>query len=112
MAIRNILVTHEGVDADAVYQMVKAMFGNMDALVAAHAAAKGIKLESAASGLPLPFASGCRALLQGSRRTQVRMDRRPARRGPADLAFSVARMTASQCRQGRAGDALPTPWKS
>ena len=64
VAIRNILVTHEGVDADAVYQMVKAMFGNMDALVAAHAAAKGIKLESAASGLPLPFASGCRALLQ------------------------------------------------
>ncbi|MCB1900580.1 TAXI family TRAP transporter solute-binding subunit [Cognatazoarcus halotolerans] len=58
VAIRNILVTHEGVDADAVYAMVKAMFGNMDALVAAHAAAKGIKLESAASGLPLPLHPG------------------------------------------------------
>lgn len=57
-AIRNILVTHEGVDADAVYAMTKAMFTNMDAMIAAHAAAKGIKLEEAAVGLPLPLHPG------------------------------------------------------
>jgi TRAP transporter TAXI family solute receptor len=57
-AIRNILVTHEGVDADAVYAMTKAMFTNMDAMIAAHAAAKAIKLEHAAVGLPLPLHPG------------------------------------------------------
>ncbi|MBI1904920.1 MAG: TAXI family TRAP transporter solute-binding subunit [Rhodocyclales bacterium] len=56
--IRNILVTHEGVDADAVYAMTKAMFTHMDAMIAAHAAAKGIKLEQAAVGLPLPLHPG------------------------------------------------------
>lgn len=56
--IRNILVTHEGVDADAVYAMTKAMFTHMDAMIAAHSAAKGIKLEEAAVGLPLPLHPG------------------------------------------------------
>ena len=57
-AIRNILVTHEGVDADTVYAMCKALFDNMDAMIAAHSAAKGISLRTASSGLPLPLHPG------------------------------------------------------
>jgi hypothetical protein len=57
-AVRNILVTHEDVDADAVYAMTKAMFTNMDQMVAAHASAKGITLEGAAKALPLPLHPG------------------------------------------------------
>lgn len=58
VAIRNILVTHEGVDADTVYTMLKAMFSNMDAMIAAHSAAKGIVLEKASTGLPVPLHPG------------------------------------------------------
>ncbi len=56
--IRNILVTHEGVSDDAVYAMTKATFANHDQLVAAHSAARGIVLEDAAKGLPLPLHPG------------------------------------------------------
>jgi TRAP transporter TAXI family solute receptor len=55
--IRNMLVTHEGVSADTVYAMTKGMFENLDALVAAHAAAKGITREDAAK-MPLPLHPG------------------------------------------------------
>ncbi|MCB1927192.1 MAG: TAXI family TRAP transporter solute-binding subunit [Rhodocyclaceae bacterium] len=57
-AIRNILVTHAGVEDDAVYEMTKAIFTNLDALVAAHSAAKGIRADSAARGLPIPLHPG------------------------------------------------------
>jgi hypothetical protein len=58
VAIRNFLATHSGVPADAVYAMTKAMFDNLGDLQAAHAAAKAIKLETAASGMPLPLHPG------------------------------------------------------
>jgi TRAP transporter TAXI family solute receptor len=57
-AIRNILVTHSGVPEDVVYQMTKSMFEHLDQLTAAHAAAKAIKAEGAADGLPLPLHPG------------------------------------------------------
>lgn len=57
-AIQNFLVTHEGVPAETVYNMTKAMFDNLDQLVAAHAAAKSIKKENAAKNLPLPLHPG------------------------------------------------------
>ncbi|MDH3406202.1 MAG: TAXI family TRAP transporter solute-binding subunit [Gammaproteobacteria bacterium] len=57
-AIQNFLVTHEGVKADQVYRMTKAMFENLDQLVAAHAAAKGIKLENAVASMPIPLHPG------------------------------------------------------
>jgi TRAP transporter TAXI family solute receptor len=57
-AIANYLVTHEGVPADLVYKMTKAMFENLDQMVAAHAAAKGIKLENALKGMPVPLHPG------------------------------------------------------
>lgn len=58
VAIRNFLATHSGVSADAVYAMTKAMFDNLGDLQAAHAAAKAIKLETAANGMPLPLHPG------------------------------------------------------
>ena len=38
--------------------MTKSMFENLDQLVAAHSAARGIQLEGAAAGLPLPLHPG------------------------------------------------------
>ena len=58
IAIKNFLCSHEGVSADVVYAMTKAMFDNLDALVAAHSAAKGIKKEGAVTGTTVPFHPG------------------------------------------------------
>ncbi|MEO7337478.1 MAG: TAXI family TRAP transporter solute-binding subunit [Caldimonas sp.] len=58
VAIQNFLVTHEGVSADEVYQMTKALWENLDSLAAAHAAGKSIKRESALKGMPLPLHPG------------------------------------------------------
>lgn len=55
--IRNILVTHAGVSDDVVYAMTKTMFDNLDHLVSAHAAAKGIVKEDA-TAVPLPMHPG------------------------------------------------------
>ncbi|UFU11870.1 TAXI family TRAP transporter solute-binding subunit [Ideonella dechloratans] len=57
-AIQNFLVTHAGVSDDTVYQMTKAMFSNLPALVAAHSAAKGISLQNAAKTSPIPLHPG------------------------------------------------------
>ncbi len=56
--IPNFLVTHDGVSADLVYKMTKAMYDNLDMLVAAHAAAKAIKLADALKGMPVPLHPG------------------------------------------------------
>lgn len=58
VAIKNILVTHEGVPVDTVYAMTKSMYDNLDGLVAAHAAAKGIVKKDAIAGLPIPLHPG------------------------------------------------------
>ncbi len=58
VAIKNILVTHEGVANDVVYAMTKSMFDNIDGMVAAHTAAKGIVKHDAALGLPIPLHAG------------------------------------------------------
>ncbi len=58
LAVGNILVTHADVPEEVVYQMTKLMFENLDGLVAAHKAAKAIKPETAAKGLPLPLHPG------------------------------------------------------
>ncbi|HEU4986228.1 MAG TPA: TAXI family TRAP transporter solute-binding subunit [Rhizobiaceae bacterium] len=57
-AVRNMLVTHEGVSEETAYQMTKALFENLDKLVASHAAAKAIKLEEALEGMPIPLHPG------------------------------------------------------
>ena len=58
VAVPNYLVTHAGVSEDTVYKMTKSMFENLDAMVAAHAAAKAIRKESAAAGSPVPLHPG------------------------------------------------------
>lgn len=58
VAIQNFLATHEGVPAETVYKMTKALFDNLDQMVAAHGAAKAIKLEGAAKAPPAPLHPG------------------------------------------------------
>ena len=58
IAIQNFLVTHEGVSNDVVYAMTKAMWENLPALVAAHAAGKSIQKETALKGMPVPLHPG------------------------------------------------------
>jgi hypothetical protein len=58
VAIQNFLATHEGVPDETVYKMTKALFENLDQMVAAHAAAKAIKLENAAKAPPVPLHPG------------------------------------------------------
>ena len=57
-AVVNFLVTQSGVKADLVYNMTKALFENLNTMVAAHNAAKAIKLENALHGMPLPLHPG------------------------------------------------------
>jgi uncharacterized protein len=57
-AIINILVTHSDVSDDLAYQMTKLMYDNLDALQAAHVAAKGIKIENALASMPIPLHPG------------------------------------------------------
>jgi TRAP transporter TAXI family solute receptor len=57
-AVINFLVTHSEVDDELGYEMTKALWENVDALVSAHAAAKGIKPEQAVAGMPVPLHPG------------------------------------------------------
>ncbi|GAB6049973.1 TAXI family TRAP transporter solute-binding subunit [Hydrogenophilus islandicus] len=58
VAIGNFLATHAGVPEATVYAITKAMFDHLDALVAAHSAAKAIRLENAAKNPPAPLHPG------------------------------------------------------
>jgi len=58
MLIPDVLVTRIGVPDDVVYKMTKAMFEHLDAMVAAHSAAKKIVLKQALDNLPLPLHPG------------------------------------------------------
>lgn len=57
-AVGNMLITRADVSDETAYQMTKTLFENLDRLVAAHAAAKGIKLEDALKGMPVPLHPG------------------------------------------------------
>jgi uncharacterized protein len=58
VAIPNYLVTRAGLSDQEVYEMTKDIFDNLSALQAAHAAAKGIKLDNAAKNPPVPLHPG------------------------------------------------------
>jgi hypothetical protein len=58
VAIKNFLVTHDGVPADLVYTMTKAAFTNLDQLAAAHSAAKAISAAEAVKAPPVPLHPG------------------------------------------------------
>ena len=57
-AVPNYLVTRAGLSDDEVYQMTKTMFDNLDAMTAAHAAAKSINLKTAGKNPPVPLHPG------------------------------------------------------
>lgn len=57
-AVTNLLVTHEGVPEETVYQMTKLLFENLDSVKAAHAAGKAIDPARAAENLPIPLHPG------------------------------------------------------
>lgn len=57
-AVVNFLVTHDKVTDDLAYAMTKGLWENQGALAAAHAAAKGMKLEDALKGMPVPLHPG------------------------------------------------------
>ena len=57
-AINNLLVTHEKVSTDVVYEMTRGIFENLERLGTSHAAARQIKLENAVKGLPIPLHPG------------------------------------------------------
>jgi TRAP transporter TAXI family solute receptor len=58
VAVMAILVTREDVPTDVIYQITKAMFENLDTLVATHARAKDISLKGAVEGMPIPLHPG------------------------------------------------------
>jgi uncharacterized protein len=58
IGIQNYLVTSADLKPDLVYAMTKAIFDNLDALVAAHSAARSIKLADAAKPGPVPLHPG------------------------------------------------------
>lgn len=58
VAIPNYLVTRAGLSTQEVYEMTKALFENLPALQAAHAAAKGISLQNAGKNPPVPLHPG------------------------------------------------------
>jgi len=58
VAIKNFLVTHQGVADDVVYAMTKSMFENLDTLIAAHNAAKAIQRDTATQGTAVTFHPG------------------------------------------------------
>ena len=57
-AVVNYLVTRSDLPDDLVYQMTKSVFDGLPDLIAAHSAAKEIKLESAMTGMPVPMHPG------------------------------------------------------
>ena len=57
-AVVNYLVTRSGVSDDLAYAMTKAVYENIDTLIAAHSAAKAIKLDTALAGMPVPLHPG------------------------------------------------------
>ncbi|MGH6761817.1 MAG: TAXI family TRAP transporter solute-binding subunit [Phyllobacterium sp.] len=57
-AVGNFLITHEGVSDETAYQMTKLLFENLEALSAAHAAAKAIDPAKALDGMPVPLHPG------------------------------------------------------
>jgi TRAP transporter TAXI family solute receptor len=57
-AVINYLVTSSAVSDDLAYQMTKLVYDSLPDLIAAHSAARGIKLENAAMGSPVPMHPG------------------------------------------------------
>jgi len=57
-AVMAMLVTHDKVSEKLIYEFLKNLFENLDAVHAAHATAKQITLQTALNGVPLPVHPG------------------------------------------------------
>lgn len=57
-AVVNYLVTSSAVSDDLAYQMTKQIYDNLPELANAHVAGREIKLETAATGSPVPLHPG------------------------------------------------------
>jgi uncharacterized protein len=57
-AIRNLLLTHDGLADDLVYAMVDTLYANLETMVAAHKAASAIKLDKSSTESPVPLHPG------------------------------------------------------
>jgi TRAP-type uncharacterized transport system substrate-binding protein len=53
-----MLVTHDKVKDDVIYEFLKGMYANIDAVHASHATARQITLQNAMNGLTLPAHPG------------------------------------------------------
>ena len=58
VSVRATLIASNDVSEDAVYELLKAMFDNKDALVAGHAKFEFLNLEDAVKGISVPFHAG------------------------------------------------------
>ena len=58
VAINNLLITHEKVPTEVVYEMTRGIYENLERLGTSHSAARQIKLENAMQGLPVPLHPG------------------------------------------------------
>ncbi|GAW91584.1 TAXI family TRAP transporter solute-binding subunit [Calderihabitans maritimus] len=64
ITVKNLLITHEGLSDEMVYQLTKAFFENLDTLRETHSAANSITLEKALEGLPIPLHPGAKRYYQ------------------------------------------------
>jgi TRAP transporter TAXI family solute receptor len=62
--IVNFLITGKKVSNETAYQMTKNIFENLPDLVATHAAAKNININTALSGMPVPLHPGAKKYYQ------------------------------------------------
>ena len=58
VSVRATLIASADVEEDAVYELLKAMFDNQDALIAGHAKFEFLNLEDAVKGISVPFHAG------------------------------------------------------
>ncbi len=62
--IVNFLITGKKVSTETAYQMTKNIFENLPDLVATHAAAKNININTALTGMPVPLHPGAKKYYQ------------------------------------------------
>ncbi|WP_027390143.1 TAXI family TRAP transporter solute-binding subunit [Chrysiogenes arsenatis] len=56
--ITNLLLVNATLSDEVVYRITKSLFENLDSLYSAHNAARNVKLETVADGMPVPFHPG------------------------------------------------------
>ncbi|NLY75157.1 MAG: TAXI family TRAP transporter solute-binding subunit [Firmicutes bacterium] len=56
--IANIVVVSKSLSTDLVYRITKAMFENLDTIHKSHPSVKGLTLETAVAGMPIPWHPG------------------------------------------------------